>query len=168
MHEKNSACDNALRVASILARADPAQICNGGHNAVPASLQLICSATWQFGGACTGNDLWNQWTVTGQSSSDDAFVRPWADTPITVIGYELVKLQEKSRNPDSNYTDDHKSWFMIGSAISGQPDAMLWLAPGETHSQRIWPAGMGQIWPSKSLASHDKNVTCTGSALGAA
>jgi hypothetical protein len=144
---------------SILAHAEHVQTCNGGHNTVPDGLQIVCSATWQFRpGTCTGKDLWDQWIVTGQSPSDDAFIRPWADTPITVIGYELVKLQDDDRNPDSAYTNNHKSWFMIGSAISGQPDAMLWLAPGETHSQRMWPAGTGQLWPSKTLANHDKDA----------
>jgi hypothetical protein len=143
---------------SVLARAAHVQTCNGSHNTVPDSLQVVCSATWQLSGTCTGKDLWDQWIVTGPSPSGDAFIRPWADTPITVIGYELVKLQDDDRNPDSAYTNNHKSWFMIGSAISGQPDAMLWLAPGETHSQRMWPAGTGQLWPSKTLANHDKDA----------
>jgi hypothetical protein len=145
----------ALSLFSVLARAEHVQTCNGSHNTAPDSLQIVCSATWQFSGTCTGKDLWDQWIVTGQSRSDDAFIRPWVDVPITVIGYELVKLQE-DHGPDSTYSNDHKSWFMIGSAISSQPDAMLWLAPGESHSQRMWPAGTGQFWPSKALANHYK------------
>ena len=102
---------------SILAHAEHVQTCNGGHNTVPDGLQIVCSATWQFRpGTCTGKDLWDQWIVTGQSPSDDAFIRPWADTPITVIGYELVKLQDNEDSPDSAYTNNHQSWFMISSA----------------------------------------------------
>ena len=100
--------------------------------------------------------MWDQWIVTGQSRSDGSFIRSWADTSTTMIGYELVKLQDNDHNRNSIYINNGKSWFMIGSGNSAQPDAMLWLAPDETHSQRMWPAGMGQIWPSKALASIDK------------
>ena len=43
--------------------------------------------------------------------------------------------------------------FMIGSAISGQADAMIWLGPGETRAAKIWRPGQGQLWPSKSDAN---------------
>lgn len=56
----------------------------------------------------------------------------------------------------ARYSNERQSWFMIGSGIHSQPDAMLWLAPGETHSLRLWPAGTGQIWPSKAGALHSK------------
>lgn len=155
--------------------------------------------------------------MIGQTNPDDAFIRPWAETPITVIGYELVKLQfddpeswrrvaiairagarelghallylgviakdvvtldwaaiaadraatldkiaaiqkeTDERIPETRYSNDRQSWFMIGSGIHPQSDAMLWLAPGETHSVRMWPPGTGQIWPSKALALKGKH-----------
>ena len=42
---------------SVLARAEHVQTCNGSRNAVPDGLQIVCSATWQFSGTCTGRDL---------------------------------------------------------------------------------------------------------------
>ncbi len=92
---------------SVLARAEHVQTCNGSHNTVPDGLQIVCSATWQFSGTCTGKDLWDQWI--GQSRSGDAFLRLWADTPITVI--ELVKLQDDDLNPDTAYTNNYQSWL---------------------------------------------------------
>ncbi len=153
-------------------RASHTQTCNGGHISVPDGVQMVCSGTWQFSGICTGADLWDKWkVVAGQSTTSDAFIRPWAETPITVIGYELVKLQsDEEAKPDIRYRNDHQSWFMIGSGINSQPDAMLWLAPGETHAHRMWPAGIGHIWPASALARHatqyedilDLHGTCFG------
>src|SRR5262249_13215778 len=55
--------------------------------------RVPCSATWQFVGTCTGDDMWNQWTIGGAYPSPDYFVRPFTDYPIRIIGYELMKIQ---------------------------------------------------------------------------
>jgi hypothetical protein len=39
---------------------------------------------------------------------------------------------------------------MIGSTMHS--DAVVWLAPGQTHAKMFWPAGTGQPWPSKQQA----------------
>jgi len=209
-----------LAPLAMLLFASPAQAriqsCDGTYRTAPGDLKLVCSATWQFSGTCTANDMWDQWEVTGQTKPDDAFIRPWADTPINVVGYELVKLQagetglwrpvsigiatgvaelhevllglaavgrdvitfnwtavsaDRARAMEkiaaiqrgsedkialARYRNGDHSWFMIGSGIDAQPDAMLWLAPGENHVSRAWPAGAGQLWPSKTNAGHAK------------
>lgn len=138
------------------AHAEHPQTCNGATVSFPDRLQMVCSATWTFGASCTGEDLWDKWHVTGPETGEP-FIRPWADTPITVIGYELVKLhREYFWSFRSRYENATKSWFMIGSGIYPQPDAMLWLGPGETRARMMWPAGMGQIWPSKAKARKAK------------
>jgi hypothetical protein len=63
-----------------------------------------------------------------------------------------VKLLAENPNPTIDQTNDRLSWFMVGSSIYPQQDAMIWLAPGETRSRQIWPSGTGQIWPSKDDA----------------
>ncbi|HEY3919909.1 MAG TPA: hypothetical protein VGL83_19110 [Stellaceae bacterium] len=129
------------------AKADHLQTCDDGRVFVNDDLRVVCSATWQFIGTCSGQDLWDKWTVIGRTHPADAFIRPWTNAPITVIGYELVKLDGNDSDPNQR-----ESWFMIGSTIHPQSDAMLWLAPGERHAKQIWPSGMGQIWPSKDVA----------------
>lgn len=129
------------------AEADHLQSCNGKSVFVNSEINIICSATWQFTATCSGQDLWNSWKVIGQTQPKDSFVHPWADAPITVIGYELLKTDA----PESEQ-NLHASWFMIGSAIYPQPDTMLWLAPGERHAKQMWPPGIGQVWPSKDNA----------------
>jgi len=78
------------------ALAENAQICEGRSYAVSDGYNLVCPATWKFKGRCNGLDMWNRWTVTGRTNSSDYFVRPWASTPIMIIGCELVKLQRNS------------------------------------------------------------------------
>jgi hypothetical protein len=155
----------ALAIATLalpqIARAD--ERCVGREG-----VAVVCSATMQFNGTCTGGDMWNSWKVGGFAPSDDGLVRPWLDYPIVVIGYELVKLQadpgplagpdgwwgwlkDKLRGlaglPNHSYLNARMSWFSVGSMI--QPDALIWLAPGEMHAKQMWPAGHGQPWPSK-------------------
>jgi hypothetical protein len=126
-------------VAAVLAGpalADHIQQCNGRKpSPVDDHTALVCSATWQFTATCSGGDMWDKWKLTGQTNPPKPFIKPWLHYPVTVIGYELVKLQGAPA-----------SWFMIGSMIQG--DAMLWLAPGETHAKEIWPTGFGQPFPS--------------------
>lgn len=110
-----------------------------------ARVATVCSATWQFTGRCGAADMVHEWRVHGFQNSPDAYIRPFSERPITVIGYELVKVTGMNGEP---WRD--KSWFMIGSTI--QPDAMIWLAPGQTHAKTFWPAGTGQPWPSKHQA----------------
>ena len=121
-----------------------------------------CSETWQFTGACSGADMWNQWTISGRHASSDYFVRPFTDHPIRIVGYELMKIQIDPKRdvtgfadwlkslfrPKDNieYLNTHISYFMIGSTI--QQDAMLWLYPGQTGGRRDFPAGLSQPWPS--------------------
>jgi hypothetical protein len=138
---------------AVPASAERRQTCNGESTTVADDFRMICSATWQLNATCTGKDLWDQWKVTGSPPMADSFIRPWADNKITVVGYELVKLQSET-GPYSRfrYINDRQSWFMVGSGIYPQPDAMLWLAPGQTHTQRIWPNSSGQIWPSRAHA----------------
>ena len=147
-------------LAALLSTPAPAehvQTCNGGKVSVLDGVQMVCSASWTFSASCTGEDLWDKWHVQGQSKPDEPYIRPWADTPITVIGYELVKLQrDRLSSVFSRYENDRMSWFMIGSGMNSQPDAMLWLGPGETRSRIMWPAGMGQVWPSKDRARKAK------------
>jgi hypothetical protein len=148
--------------------------CETRSYSVRDGLQVVCSGTWQFAGTCHGKDLWNEWKVTGRTSPPDAFIRPWLDYPITVIGYELVKLQPEvqapgkawwarvrdvfsaHRAPGSAALNASASFFMIGSTI--QADTMIWLAPGQTHAKTIWPSGTGQPWPSAAEAAPAKPI----------
>ena len=113
---------------------------------VPTHSAVVCSATWQFTGRCGAPDMVHEWKIHGIENSPDAYIRPFSEDPILVIGYELVKVTGINGEP---WRD--KSWFMIGSTI--QPDAMIWLAPGQTHAKTFWPPGSGQPWPGKQQAS---------------
>jgi hypothetical protein len=124
--------------ASIDLGAEHIQACGARSYRMPDRFSVVCSSSWQFHATCTGQDMWDQWKVPG---SKDAFIRPWHKRPIIIIGYELVKIAG-ARDADS--------WFMVGSKI--QPDAMLWLAPGQTHAKVIWPSGLGQAWPAAEEA----------------
>ena len=132
--------------------AEHNQGCNGASIPVDDSLDLVCSATWQLNGTCLGEDMWNKWTVNGRTSPTDSFIRPFEDTPITVIGYELMKLQNDDTKSAGELRNGRISWFAIGSAIYPQPDIMIWLAPGETHAKQMWPSHTGQLWPSREKA----------------
>jgi hypothetical protein len=125
------------------------------------------SHSFQFDGTCTGGDMWDQWTIYGSPPMPDYFVRPWHDKPITVIGYELVKRSHVRPKPKLSWWQwltgwgdtrplDH-NWFMIGSTI--QADAMLWMGAGETRSQVMWPAGLGQPFPSRNSAKPIRKVS---------
>jgi hypothetical protein len=142
----------AITLVSLPVHAEHKQGCNGSSILVGDSLDLICSATWQFDGKCLGEDMWNKWTVNGRTSPPDSFIRPFEDIPITVIGYELVKLQNGDTKSASELLNSRLSWFAIGSAIYPQPDIMIWLAPGETHSKQMWTSHTGQLWPSREKA----------------
>ncbi len=86
--------------------------------------------------------MWDAWKVTGTYNSKDAFVRPWLDYPVKIVGYELVKLAPVKYLPA--FIDG--AWFMLGSTIN--PDTQLWLAPGETHAKQVWPSEMAHTWPA--------------------
>jgi hypothetical protein len=143
--------------------ANAAQNCEGKSFAAEG-YEVVCSATWSLVGECDGNDMWARWTISGRTSSPDSFIRPWADTPIKVIGYELVRLSDSSSwawakswfrwrawlATARKFTRNSASWFMIGSTI--EPDGMLWLGDGETRVSRVWPHGFGQPWPSRTDA----------------
>jgi hypothetical protein len=141
------------------ASAKNVQMCEGGKVPVPVpdDFKIVCTSTWQFSGTCTGTEMWDKWKVTGKTNPDDSFIRPWLEQEIKVVGFELVKLQYDSGKPEVNAMNNHVSWFMIGSAIPNEPDAMIWLAPGETHAKQMWPAGMGQLWPDKNQKYENKN-----------
>jgi len=136
-------------VLSLEVRAEPLQVCEGGYK-FDAPFKVPCSATWQLQGVCHGRDLALEWKVTGRTQSKDSFIRPWLGYPITVVGYELMKLETPRpwlRRLFGFALDRTDWWFMIGSTI--QPDGMLSLGPGEVRASRIWPAGYGQPWPAK-------------------
>jgi hypothetical protein len=96
---------------------------------------------------CSGADLWDKWKILdGRTKPPEAFIKPFEDVPIDVVGYELVNM---SGRPASEFAN---AWFMIGSGMTGYPDAMLWLGPGEMRSSRMFPSGFGQHWPSASEA----------------
>jgi hypothetical protein len=153
------------------ALAEHAQICEGHSYAVSDGYKIVCSATWKFEAACNGRDMWNRWVITGRTNPTDFFVRPWLAVPITVVGYELVKLPGNSWSwwfkswfsKDawtgwfrSWFIDPKDTWFMVGSTIV--PDGMIWLAPGQSHAKTMWPSGHGQAWPSTSDAVPTKPV----------
>lgn len=130
------------------AHAEHTKICGGGDVTIP------CSATWALSGTCSGEDMWDKWTISsGQANVGEKFIRPWENTPIKVIGYELVKIQHLSFwRFNDRYLNATQSWFMIGSTIHAQSDAMLWLGPGENRARLIWPTGLGNVWPIKAKA----------------
>ena len=73
-----------------------AQLANAAQNCEGKSLttegyEVVCSATWSLVSECDGNDMWARWKISGRTTSPDSFIRPWADTPIKVVGYELVR-----------------------------------------------------------------------------
>jgi hypothetical protein len=143
------------------------QACEGAQRVVPDGFRIICSATWQFSGTCDGSDQWDKWRIAAGPSSEGAFIRPWESVPIAVLGYELVKTPGDDRYKtwrdwlrrlrtfdDVEGLNARRSWFMIGSGMNAQPDAMLWLGPGETRSKQMWPSGFGQLWLSKQDTLH--------------
>jgi hypothetical protein len=142
----------ALACGCLPSRAENIQSCEGSKVNLPDSFKMICSATWRFEGKCTGEEMVERWKVGGRTAPPDAFIRPWADTPILVVGYELMKLPSDDRYEKAKQLNDKMSWFMIGSGIAPQPDTMLWLWPGQTGAKNIWPAESGQIWPAKKDA----------------
>jgi hypothetical protein len=153
-------------LTSSVTMADQAQTCDGHNYTIRDGLNLICSATWSSTGTCTGRDMWADWKVAGgTAASPDSFVRPWLDVPIAIVGYELTKLSGDTWRPWEMYHNWMRSWFMVGSTI--QPDAMLWLGPGQAHNKQIWPAGSGQWWPAKSEAVPTKPVNdSSGNVIG--
>jgi hypothetical protein len=149
-----------LLALGLPAQADP-DLPKGCSSTItgPKGFRLLCSATWQLDGFCTGEDLWDKWKVAGRPPASDSFIRPFEKGPTIVVGYELVKLQSTpppgggdtamAKYQEAQRLNREISWFMVGSAIPTQSDAMLWLGPGETRVQRMWPADMGQVWPGK-------------------
>jgi hypothetical protein len=81
------------------AAAEHIQICENRPHTLPDDAKVVCSATWQFHAACTGENLWDKWTVTGRTSPPDGFVRPWLSQRILVVGYELVKIRTQPPPP---------------------------------------------------------------------
>jgi hypothetical protein len=127
------------------------QLCNGIKGAADSQVRPLCSATWQMKASCRSSgkddDLWDKWVILGgRTKPQDSFIRPFESVPIDVVGYELVNM---SRRPASDFAD---AWFMIGSGMTGYPDTMLWMSPGEMHAVRMFPAGFGQHWPSADVA----------------
>jgi hypothetical protein len=91
----------------------------------------------------------------------DLFTLNWgAIRADQAAGFEKIAAIQKEADEKIGlaryYSNDRQSWFMVGSGIHSQADAMIWLAPGEMHSLRMWPAGAGQIWPGKAGAIHSK------------
>ena len=177
MERSKSFLPTCLLLASLLlshgapAQADHKQSCQGRIYSVADNFSIVCSASWMFTGSCNGVDMWESWTVKGQTTPKDAFIRPWLDEPITIIGYELVKLggdgtPGQAINPSTEglnsylrsvyrwtrsfwqrHMNETASWFSVGSAM--QPDAMVWLGPGQYHAKQMWASGLGEPWPSK-------------------
>lgn len=121
------------------AHAEQVSVCNGRQYAMPDGVSVPCSNTWALHATCTSKELVHDWVIDGNKPGDH-YIRPFADFPITVVGYEIVKI-------DGGPT----TWFMIGSGH--QPDAFLWLGPGENHARWNMAAGQGHPWPSKQEAA---------------
>ena len=143
--------------------AHPLQLCNGVSNPSVSQVRPLCSATWKMRSTCSGEDLWDKWTIVGRTNPPDAFIKPFENVPIDVVGYELVNV---SGRPASDFAN---AWFMVGSGITGYPDAMLWLGPSEMHAKNMFQAGLGQHWPSADMAKKTKledlidvHGSCTG------
>jgi hypothetical protein len=128
-----------------------------------APICLICLSA----AACTSTaDARSRATAWGKSSltkRPDAFIKPFEDVPIDVVGYELVNM---SGRPASDFAN---AWFMVGSGMTGYPDTMLWLGPGEMHAKNMFLAGYGQHWASADAAKKsrlediiDVHGSCTG------
>jgi hypothetical protein len=138
-----------LLVLSMPAHA--VQLCNGISVPLTSQVQPLCSATWMMKAACTGEDLWDRWIIVdGRTKPSNAFIKPFEGVPIDVLGYELLNL---SGRPASDFAN---AWFMIGSGMTGYPDTMLWLGPGEMHSRIMFPSGHGQHWPSADTAKRSR------------
>jgi hypothetical protein len=130
------------------AHAEHKQDCLGTVSIVPDGVDVVCSATWRFRGQCSGSeDMWNGWSIDGQTSPRDVFIRPWSREPILIIGVELTKLRNARWYEIPNRLwNQNREWFMVGSTL--QPDAVIWLGPGESHTRLLWPKGFGQPWPA--------------------
>jgi hypothetical protein len=143
-----------IALAFLVSMAMPAhalQLCNGISAASHSNVRPLCSATWQLKATCTGEDLWDKWKIaSGRTQPSDAFIKPFEEVPIDVLGYELVNM---SGRPASDFAN---AWFMIGSGMTGYPDAMLWLGPSEMHSRVMFPNGFGQHWPSANAAKKSR------------
>jgi hypothetical protein len=148
-----------LVLASVPASAEPISCSRPAES----DFRVVCSRTWKFTAACTGLDMWDDWSVIGPS--EGPFVRPWLDAPITIVGYELLKLHDRSLLTRlrswfrltawsawaRSLIHSSDSWFMVGSTI--WPDGMIWLGPDETHAKQMWAPGHGQPWPSAANAA---------------
>jgi hypothetical protein len=137
-------------VLAAVPTAKAAQLCNGITSTAPSKVTPLCSATWEMKATCTGEDLWDKWKVSGRTKRPDAFIKPFENLPIDVVGYELVNMSQRSASEFAN------AWFMIGSGMTGYPDTMLWLGPGELHAKNMFQAGFGQHWPSAASASKER------------
>jgi hypothetical protein len=131
----------AFVVSALLASGDAAgasnvQRCEGRSYELPARTVIVCSATWRFVGPCDGGDLWDRWAVSDHAGADGAFVRPWHDERIMVVGYEMTKA-----------TGEPHSYFMVGSGIIA--DGFLWMPSERNNARVLFPAGTGHPWPSK-------------------
>jgi hypothetical protein len=111
--------------------------CQGG-DFVGNSPMPVCSASFQFTADCIGEDMVYKWKIAGTptfSGLDKSWhVTPWERQWIHIIGAELT-----------NMYDVHQGWWMIGS--NWIPDAILFMGRGETHAQKMLPAGAGFDFP---------------------
>lgn len=118
--------------------AEQISVCNGRTYKTNGFL-VPCSHTWALHATCTSRELVHEWNIPG-NKPDDHYIRPFADFPITVIGYEMVKV-----------VGGPTIFFMIGSGH--QPDAFLWMGPGENRARWMMGPGLGHPWPSKQEAA---------------
>ncbi len=116
------------------ARAEQISVCVDRTYTMPDGVAVPCSSTWALHATCTSQELVHNWVIDGNKPGDH-YIRPFADFPIMVVGYEIVKVN-----------GGPTTWFMIGS--DHQPDAFLWLGPGEDHARWNMPP-----WPSKQDAA---------------
>jgi hypothetical protein len=141
----------AIAIGASACSASATQLCNGISGADASQVKPLCSATWAMTATCTGEDLWDKWKIfDGRTKRPDAFIKPFEDVSVDVVGYELVNM---SGRPASEFAN---AWFMIGSGMTGYPDAMLWLGPGEMHSRVMFPNGFGQHWPGVDVAKKSR------------
>lgn len=114
------------------------------------TMKTLYAATWQFsGGKCDATDQVYNWKISGAFPSQDWKIRRWRDTPIAIVGLDLVKLG-----------GTETIWWMVGNALGEGADPLLWLGPQEAHGAVWFPTDTGIIVPGDSDGYIDLHGSC--------